>query len=259
MISLEEKVGLPIKLIDNKLIFFGDFSYESFAARTLEEMRPVLYDKTITAPELCYYMYRGISFFSDTRLFREKEVSYDITMLPGKKFGKECAKTFGHFHPSVGYLTYPEVYEVILGKALFLFEGFRTGSVVVKAEEGDKVVVPPFFGHVLINSAKDVLVTGNLVANNFKNYYEHYKRIGGAMYFKVGKKFVANPNHPNAAKPIEKLRQINAKEVSELGLLKKAPLYASFVENPDAFNFLHYPEPYKKVLAGYLDQQKSSR
>ncbi|MCX6729925.1 MAG: glucose-6-phosphate isomerase, partial [Candidatus Portnoybacteria bacterium] len=96
--------------------------------RHLEDIKSVVYDKkwSETAPNLeLYYMYRDLAENeNDFMKIIKNELRYDITILKPQKLGKEFSKTLGHDHPIVPgtSITYPELYEVLEGKAIFILQ-----------------------------------------------------------------------------------------------------------------------------------------
>jgi glucose-6-phosphate isomerase len=169
-----------------------------------------------------YYMFRGVDIFDKIR--------YDITaILPGT-VGKEYIKTKGHYHPE----GYPEVYEVMKGEAFYLLqrsEDFETVDdvILVEADEGDIVVIPPHYGHVTVNRGEDILIMSNLVSAEFSSIYEPYERRKGAAYYITVDGAVKNRNYEN----IPYIRR--ARE--EKNIVK--PLYLSISTKAAPFDFLN--------------------
>ena len=96
---------------------------------------------------------------------REQNIRYDITIIPPGMLGREYIKTAGHYHPLVpgGSVTYPELYEVLEGEALYLLQRQDLGDVVaINASAGDKVLVPPNYGHITINGSNKKLKMATL-------------------------------------------------------------------------------------------------
>ena len=92
-------------------------------------MRDVVYDRKWleAAPDdlELYYMYRDLAKNkTDRRKIIENDLRYDITILAPVMLGKEFNKTVGHDHPIVPGtdITYPELYEVLKGEAIFLLQ-----------------------------------------------------------------------------------------------------------------------------------------
>jgi glucose-6-phosphate isomerase len=172
--------------------------------RMLFDMKDVVYDKEWMSGQKnipLYYMYRDVSFSeSDARRIKAYHLRYDITVIPPRNLGIEYVKTYGHYHPlaSAG-LTYPEVYEVIEGEADYLLQKRDDDKiidvVVIKAKKGDKVLIPPNYGHVTINPSNKRLKMANLVSRDFSSVYEPIKEKGGAAYFELTSGFTWNENY----------------------------------------------------------------
>ena len=175
----------------------GTFSPE---VRKLDDMKEVVLDKRFLASanmdmEL-YYMFREVSKNEDdAKRIKEKGLRYDITIIPPNTLGTEFVKTAGHYHPRLpgSQMTYPEMYEVLEGEAHYLLQRREeergtekiTDVIVVKAKEGDKVIIPPNYGHVTINPSETTLKMANWVARTFSSIYEPIRVKGGAAYFEL--------------------------------------------------------------------------
>ena len=230
------------------------------AVRILEEMKEVIFDKTFLATanmdmEL-YYMFREVSKDEkDAMKIKEKGLRYDITIIPPNKLGWEFVKTVGHYHPLLpdSDITYPEIYEVLEGEAHYLLQcrdeekGTEkiTDVVVVKAKKGDKVIIPPNYGHVTINPSEATLKMANWVARAFSSIYEPVKRRGGAAYFELTNgEFVKNENYEEVPgirflKPADVEKEVGLslslnKEVEMYELIKE-PEKLEFLTNPNLF------------------------
>lgn len=209
--------------------------------RSLYDMKEVVYDKewlkTADNIEL-YYMYRGLS--------ETKNIRYDVTVIPARMLGKEYVKTTGHFHPKVrnANLTYPELYEVLEGMAHYLLQTKSADDVIlVEANKGDKVIVPPNYGHVTINPSNETLVMANLVDSSFSSIYGPMREKGGAAYFEVSDGFVKNEKYDDVAE----LRFIEPGDYSELGLSKDIEIY-NMLKRPETLKFLTNPQNHRENL-----------
>jgi glucose-6-phosphate isomerase len=215
--------------------------------RKLKEMKDVLYDKSISDGErVTYYMYRNICREEDKGLFEKHGVRYDITVMPPILLGKEFNKTYGHYHPiASNNLTFPEIYEVLHGNAHYLIQRTENRNVIdvrlIKAKKGDKVIIPPNYGHITINPGKKVLIMANLVSSRFSSDYTLIKKMQGGVYFETEEGFVKNMNY----KKIPKLIVKNAKK---LKLLSQKNIYALFIQKPEIFLFLNQPEKVSEIF-----------
>jgi glucose-6-phosphate isomerase len=148
---------------------------------------------------MLYQMYRDLARTArDRRWLARQHLRYDLTRIPARTICGEYVKTKGHFHPrSPSGIDYPEIYEVLEGTAHYLLQR-RDGLdvMVVEARAGDKVIVPPGYGHVTINPGSADLVMANIVSTAFSSDYTPFLQQGGAAYFEMeGGVFVKNPRY----------------------------------------------------------------
>lgn len=273
-LNLSKTSGLPISLKNDRLVFNGLISFP-VQTRTLKEARAFLKEKSAKAGrEKLYLMYRDVRRVEDEKLLRRKNLRYDITVIFPAVFGKEFSKTIGHYHPyKKGTKTpYPEIYEVLAGKAFFLFQEknlnrsylkkiggekrifgknflhFRENPLhrayLIETKKGEKIIVPPGFGHVTVNASKDPLIVSNVSADHFKSEYGFFRTHRGGAYYLVkdGKRIRVerNPNYrQNSLLFLGSPKKIK-------GLNK--PLYKILTEKPGALAFLNNPEKHKKFL-----------
>jgi len=188
-----------------RVLEFGNVRLQP-SIRTLFDMESVIYDrgwlKGADNLEL-YYMYRELSLSkNDAILMKEHGLRYDITIIPPRMLGCEYVKTAGHYHPHVPgtAVSYPEIYEVLSGEAHYLMqkpENNSVDAVLIKAQSGDKVIIPPGYGHLTINASNKVLKMANWVARDFESIYEPVREKGGGMYFMLADGIVKNLSYDN--------------------------------------------------------------
>jgi len=173
--------------------------------RRLNEMKKVLFDKNWakTAPNLkLYYMYRNVK--------KKDGLRYDITVIPARMLGKEFVKTKGHSHDK----NYGEVYTVLKGKALYLFQKNKKNKVLdvyaVKARKGESVIIPPGYSHVTINPANTDLKEANWLVEKCKQIYGPFEKMHGACYYYTKSGWTKNKSYATVPvlrykKPLKKL------------------------------------------------------
>jgi glucose-6-phosphate isomerase len=199
--------------------------------RRLNDMVDVIYDrdwlKRAEDFEL-YYMFRDLSLSrADSEMLKGHGLRYDITIIPPGMLGCEYMKTAGHYHPLApeSQVTYPEIYEVLEGEALYLLQKQDLSDVVVVyATAGDKVIVPPDYGHVTINRSNKTLKMANFVARDFSSIYEPYKEMGGAAYFCTADGWIKNPRCEGAAE-LRRIEAPDAEKLKRLGMSKSREMY----------------------------------
>jgi len=211
--------------------------------RYLDEMRMVLFDEKYAERaenEPLYYMYRDISLSrKDGEVLEKFRVRYDITVIPPKLLGVEFVKTKGHYHPEAKEgLSYPELYEVLSGEACFLLQKLERGKIVdvvaVEASEGDKVMIPPNYGHVTINTGRKILKLANIVSRDFSSIYEPYEEMRGACYYRTLDGWVRNERYGEVPemREGEKWR----------GLRRRKEIYSLIREEDEILEIFNSPE-----------------
>jgi glucose-6-phosphate isomerase len=204
--------------------------------RTVREMRKTLRKYVEGLGNMdAYYMYR--------KIHQSGAMRFDITMIPPAPFGDELPKTHGHYHPgSEDGLAYPELYQVLRGSALFIMQKKnRNGTVdvmMVKANEGEVVLLPPGFGHVTVNMGEENLILSNLVYDRFEAMYDEYDENQGAAYYilKDGE-IEQNGNYI-----IRNTERVSAKELNKRYGFSCTDILKEVDEAPERFTFLEKPK-----------------
>ena len=153
-------------------------------------MKNVVYDKKwfkIAKNFPVYYMYRGVK--------KKDGLRYDITVIPPKMLGQEFPKTKGHSHP------FKELYQILSGEGLFLLQKCQNKKVKdvfwVKVRKGGVLVIPQNYEHLIINSSKRTLKTGNWLSQKCQNLYNFIEKMKGACYCYTKSGWVKNKNYVN--------------------------------------------------------------
>lgn len=224
--------------------------------RHLSEIKEVLFDQKWAeqSPDLeLYYMYRDLA---ENKADREKIASqglrYDITILNPVKLGKEYNKTAGHDHPLVPNteITYPEIYEVLEGEAIFLAQNSEKNKIkdifAIKAKKNDKVIIPPNYEHLLINPTNQELKTANWICRKFStNIYKPFRSQQGFAYYGLknngGIKWAKNEHYRSA--PEIKFLEPN-QTLKQFGIDKNKPLY-DLTSDLTKLDFLKNPQNYQ--------------
>ncbi|MCD6248529.1 MAG: glucose-6-phosphate isomerase [Hadesarchaea archaeon] len=231
---------------------FGDVSREPHIRRA-RDMKEAILDKGWLKDhedEELYFMYRDLWLEEDRDRILRNNLRYDITVMPPRSLGKEFVKTLGHYHPEcVPGVRYPEIYEVLDGKVHVLLQKRSTGGdiedvVLVEAEEGEKILLPPNYGHVIINPGKKTLRMANWICRSFNSEYEEYRRLSGAAYYElVSGEFVKNPNYGE----LPEIRRIEPTVIRELGIEEGKEMYW-LIREPEKLRFLTEPQSFGWVF-----------
>jgi glucose-6-phosphate isomerase len=222
------------------------------AKRMVEEMRPVLFNPQCRCSDPLYFMYRDLARSdTDWQWLHEHLLRYDLTVIPPRDLCGEWVKTKGHYHPkNAAGMGFPEIYEVLEGTAHYLLQSCTLDDVVlIAADAGDLVLIPPDYGHITINPSHDQTLTmANIVSTAFESEYGEYEARHGAAWYELSDgSLVRNPSYENA--PL--VRRLGASCQRGTQRICKGPLY-DLVGNGEALMFLNFPEQYRPVFEALL-------
>jgi glucose-6-phosphate isomerase len=245
--DLKKISGLPLYLENGKVVLSEGIISLPETYRKIEEAKPYLMEESADfGLDWLYAMRRGVHFERDKGLFDKKGLRYDITDMAPGLIGKEFVKTIGHYHKDSS----SEVYEVLCGEAFFLFQKINLNGradeiYLIKAETGQKIVIPPGYGHITINPGSDYLIVSDMSSVDMRPDYDFFKNFRGAGYYIVESgAAVKNKNYSS----VGELKIGRPKEIPELKISFSKPLYESFAENPENFDFIRNSEKYEKIL-----------
>lgn len=256
--------GLPISYDENDHTFLMEngLSFESFGNRDVNRIRHLLLNSDgVSENEFVYGFLRRLHFEKDTELFKKHDLRYDFTYIDSQTINSECKKTSGHYHGFVPHtgIPYPEIYEVVCGKALFLLQKSENFDKVdenpkiddvkaVIAETGQSVIIPPFYGHCSVNIGNAPLIFSNIAVVSCPVDYEGISRRHGLSYYILKDNdelvFRKNHNYPD----VPDIQIIGPKENSHLGIRFGKPIYHEFIEHEEIFRYLYSPEEYVDEL-----------
>ena len=253
---LLELAGFEVYLRPDGKLAFGEGVVAPVPdVRTRDEAREVSLYPHADGPSILYWMYRGTGEASSQKTLEREGIRYDITVLAPGKVGSEFVKTVGHVHPVApgGMWTYPELYQVLYGKAHFLLQrsdelsGEVDDFAIADFEAGDVLVVWPNYGHVTVNPERSYLVMANFVARNFKSLYEPVRQRRGLAYYNVEYKsrsiFIPNDNYSRHPRP----RLVKPRNWEEFGLKQGESMYSLWKSGRARLDFLIDPARYREV------------
>jgi glucose-6-phosphate isomerase, archaeal len=241
--------GLDFSLGENKLIYKKeDFSPAVDWIKDFEFAKYAYKDSSIASGNT-YFGARYMEKTVDQELLKKYMYEYDVTVFQPGKVGEEYLKTVGHYHSHVPGLdvSYPEVYEVISGKVDYLLQSEpdsdgKVDVIWVVAEQGDKIVMPPNYGHVSLNPTDEIAIESNIQLRDLpktSDYSIFKEKVGGALY-RTESGLEENTNYD-----IKSIRIVRALEKADWGLTTNKPLYTSMIENPEKFQWLVRPQDFE--------------
>lgn len=246
MKDFSRTAGVEVSLNNFKLVFDPEVYPVEQQAREYTDAADVYIEKG-SYKQILYWMYRYFESKKDRPFFDKHGMEYDLTVLKNGQIGDEYIKTVGHYHSNLKGTdtSYPEVYEVLQGKIEYILQTKEnSGKVdvfVVQTKPGDKVIVPPNYGHVSVNSGDSVAVSSNLQKSDLPQGadYDSYKEHEGAAIYLTTQGIKENPKYK-----INRVKRVVPKEKPEFGLSRDKSLYQSFLEEPEKFDYLRHPDQY---------------
>lgn len=250
---------------DNAIVFGGKERIPS--VRTVEDMKEVIFDQVWAEKnkkQPLYYMYRELTENeTDAKNMVKLGLRYDILNSVPVHLGDEYNKTAGHYHSDSKdpNFTYPELYELIKGKAYYLMQkvvGDKVEDVyAVLAESGDKILMPPGYGHFTIFLSEDSLQMSNWTPGESLSSYNEIKQKHGAAYYglidktaKDGVRWVKNENYSE----VPLLRFLKPTNFSDLGLDKSVNMY-KLAGSLEKLAYLTHPENYAELWKRVLNNK----
>ena len=251
---------------ENKLLSVNDdISIYKTIDRELSQMRSVILNDQLVYPKLFYTEYFHLYKNEHSDVFKDENIRHDITIISGNLAGIEFMKTYGHYHEILDGSEHaaPEIIEILHGNAIILLQKPKTidckkenrktindildfGNIsevsMFKLKMGDTFVIPPYYGHTIINQKSSALVFSSLISAKAKTIYKGIFDYKGASYYIIKKNakqvFVQNPNYKSVPK-IKKQKKWAYNNIMEN---KKGSSYLNFVNNPKNYSWINNPD-----------------
>ena len=250
--------GLPIFFDESGTLSWDTtMTVSGISKKTVSDMSGLLLDDAyLPKDELYYQVYRALIHPEDECVFKEYNKRYDLTCIAPSPVTGECKKTAGHFHSYLSdiHLSYPEVYEVLAGTALYILvkvnDHLLTDDELIIEDikfaivhAGETIIIPPLYGHASVNIGVGPLIFNNVCTLENKSDYSLVKRHHGMPYYIIrnekGKlEFIKN-NTYNMNIPEPTI--VRVKEEDDFGILFNNPVYHEFLKRPQVFSFLENP------------------
>lgn len=231
MLNLKIVSGIDLVLEPKKhsLVLDADLRRGSLDVITVDDMMDILIQKDMVKTKELYYIYRDIHSIKEEKKISKNKLRYDITVIRPDRLGVEYMKTLGCYLKG----DYSKIYEVLSGEAWCILQRADTGDyrliedvILLKAAIGQKIIIPPRYGHTFVNVKDEDLIISSLCLDEAVCQFDQYKKTKGAAYFifedSLGERFEVNPFY----KKVPYMRLARPKDtVKKLGLNKNIPIY----------------------------------
>lgn len=256
--NISNQAGLPLTYRNGELQAGAGVVGGKKSVRRVRDLNPVLFEsagRRTDDERAVYYVWRDLKQKKDAEEIAHRKIRYDITALTSEPIGREPPKTFGHYHAKdISGVTFPEVYAVLSGMAWWIIQRPKKNdprtieeAYLVEAHEGEKAVMPPGFGHITINPGSVPLILSNWIGDFFQYDYDTYENLHGACYWALETDGAVAFEKNSFYYTVPDLTKLQPREIPQLGIMKKKPLY-SIIEHPEHLDFLLHPKPYLSRL-----------
>lgn len=235
MLDLSRVSGLDLRLDSQKhALAFG---------------KTVVSDPAREVSSLKYRLYGGAREIKDTDILRKNKLRFDLILLAFGRRGIQMPRTPGSC-PQGGF---PKLYESVYGEAWFLLQKENKEDprviedvILVKVRPAQKIIIPPGYGHILVNPGKDDLVACAFSSARLIQEPQTVEGPGGAgAYFifkdNLGEFFQPNPYYQGV--PYMRMAGPGAR-MKSLGLDSTSPVYNLLSKGIEKLDFLNNPAKY---------------
>lgn len=248
MINLQDTSGLPLLLDnqDNSIQPAGEIEFDTLDRVKLDNIRPILLNKTLRYPIDIYNEYQDIYVKDDKELFTKNDLHYNLIVLPPGLLGIEYNKTH-IFSPDNDQNEITTIVDVIRGRGIVLIQKLKEkgeldydteveAAIYFNAKKGDRVPIPQGYMYTFINATNYSLILGRLFENDGKIDYRTLRKEHGMSYYIIRKnarkEIVKNPHY----REVPKLKKIKPETyMNKYNLTSTKPIYTQFTAKPKRF------------------------
>lgn len=229
--------------------------------RYLEDIRASLRDPSSNGPEKLYVIAMDVHAQRDESTLQRSMLLYGIVAYHGGTVGDEPVRSQGHVHARSPHsnASPPEIFEIWRGQATIYMQE-RTEDdpgrcFAVSAGPGERVIVPPGWGHMVVNAGGDEpMVFGAICDRGYAGFeYESVRAHRGLAFYPVMNRngriaWERNGLYVRTADLVEKSPRRYEWLDAGISRNRAAPaLYPHAVEDPDRFRFVPYSNEFAEL------------
>jgi glucose-6-phosphate isomerase len=161
--------------------------------RTLDSIRASLVDQDAKGPEKLYAIAMDVGRLQDQKTLTDAMLLLGVVAYNAGTIGREPVRSQGHIHAISSHSGWspPEVFEIWQGTAIIYMQERAEDDpgrcFAVTAGEGDLVVVPPGWAHMVVNgSINEPMVFGAICDRGYEGFeYEAVRAHRGLAYYPI--------------------------------------------------------------------------
>ncbi len=158
--------------------------------RTLDQIRPSLRNPDCEGPEQVYAIAMDVARLADRQELEKRMLLFGVVTYAAGTLGDEPVRSQGHVHRISQHSGWspPELYEIWQGKAIIYMQEYVDDDpgrcFAVLAGPGEKVLVPPGWGHATISaSPNEPLTFGAWCDREYGFEYEAVRARKGLAWY----------------------------------------------------------------------------
>lgn len=215
--------------------------------RTLDQIRSSLRDPQCDGPQEVYAIAMDVARIQDREELQKRMLLFGVVTYVAGQLGEEPIRSQGHVHRISQHSGWspPELYEIWQGKAIIYMQEYVEDDpgrcFAVIAGPGDKVLVPPGWGHATISASPDEPLTfGAWCDREYGFEYDAVRAHKGLAWYPLVQEsqivWLHNPHYVPG-----RLQVIAPRQYEEFGITP-APIYQQFIDDPARFQFISRPD-----------------
>ena len=215
--------------------------------RTLDQIRPSLRDPQCEGPEEVYAIAMDVARMQDRAELEKRMLLFGVVTYAAGTLGEEPIRSQGHVHRISLHSGWspPELYEIWQGKAIIYMQEYVDDDpgrcFAVLAGPGDKVLVPPGWGHATISASPDEALTfGAWCDREYGFEYDAVRAHKGLAWYPLVQEKQIVWQHNTHYMP-GRLQVITPRQYREF-CLSDEPIYQQFIDDPARFQFISRPD-----------------
>lgn len=226
--------------------------------RGLNEIRPSLFDPDCNGPDPVYSIVMDVGRLEHQECLRNHMLLFGIVGYAAGKLGREPVRSQGHVHSVSSHSRWssPELFEIWEGRAIVYAQQSADDDpgmcVVVEANPGDHVVVPPGWAHCVINADPNSrMIFAACCDREYGFVYDKVRSHGGLAWFPFLDENERIGWHPNPRYRRSELTIHEARSYPDLGIGGLESIYGRFAEDPESLQWVSAPSLYEALWPSF--------
>jgi glucose-6-phosphate isomerase len=256
--KIDPKLGVSFRSSDFSFTYAPGVFGPLPEHRSLDAIRGSLRDPKCSGPNPVYSIVMDVGRTEHREELHRRMLLFGVVAYASGRLGDEPVRSQGHIHsvaPHCGWST-PELFEIWQGKAIIYaqerVEDAPGRCIVIAAGPGDKVVVPPGWGHYVANASPETfLVFGAWCDRQYGFDYRAVREHGGLAWFPVLAADSSIRWEPNGAYRKSELSCRRARSYPELSIEDDVPIYEQFAQDADRFQWVSDPGRMKHLWPNF--------